>query len=66
MIDIIATDSTGGMIIGKTYRVGAELASTLINLNRAKYADDSLNPVEEKKEEVSKPSTGRKRRSSKK
>jgi len=39
MKKIIALTSDGGMVIGKTYEVGANVASTLVASKRAKYKD---------------------------
>lgn len=52
MMKIIALTNHGGMIIGKEYEVGAEIASILTSVKRAKYSDDGLNPVEEKVKSV--------------
>jgi hypothetical protein len=40
MVKIIALTTDGGMVIGNIYEVGAEIASTLISVKRAKLASD--------------------------
>jgi hypothetical protein len=40
MVKIIALTTDGGMVVGKLYEVGAEIASTLIKVKRARLASD--------------------------
>ena len=42
-MNIIALTNHGGMVIGKEYKVEEEIASILVSVKRAKYADESLN-----------------------
>lgn len=42
---IIALTNHGGMVIGQEYEVTAEMAVILTSVKRAKYTDESLNPI---------------------
>jgi hypothetical protein len=55
MVKIIALTNDGGMIVGKQYEVGADIASTLISVKRAMLLSDNQVVEETVKEVIVKP-----------